>query len=228
MRNRRNVARAVLAGAAALTLLISGCTRNGTADTPDESAPSTDAAQSEAPVRQDPPPQSEEAASGETDPEPTPAPDQTTPILGSHWSMDIPEQGDVRTGDSGQLIFSDLRVAEHEGFYRIVVEFAGPGEPGWFGSWQPRAVEQGRGAALPIDGTTFLDLNITGTAIPMSDTDYKEYYSGPPALSVGSLEVAADGTFEGQTHIVIGMDRQREIQIGRLTNPARVVIDVQQ
>lgn len=150
----------------------------------------------------------------------------TSSINGNSWTKDRQQRSATPvTGKS--LIFHDLRVGEHAGFYRVVVEFAGEGTPGWNVSWADTPVEQGRGRALPVTGSAYLDLAISGTAMPTESGQQALYYSGSPSLKIGPLDAYEDGTFEDITHVVIGMDKVRSFQVGTLTDPVRVVIDVQ-
>lgn len=148
----------------------------------------------------------------------------TSPILGNAWTTQTSDK-DPRTTEEG-LIFHQMRVGEHATFYRVVIEFSGSGQPGWIMSWAESPVEQARGLPLDVSGTSFLNLAITGTRMPGTDAEQGLYYSGPSNLTVGPLDVVEDGTFEDQTHIVIGMDDVRKFQVGTLTDPVRVVIDV--
>ncbi len=146
-------------------------------------------------------------------------------INGEQWVSSL-EPLMAQVGEA-PMVFHDLRVGEHEDFYRVVVEFSGEGVPGYFQSWTDTPVEQGRGRPLPVTGAEFLDLAITGTAMPSSDELNAGYYAGERNLELGPLDVREDGTFEDTTHIVIGMDYARKFQIGFLKNPTRMVIDIQ-
>ncbi|MGO3797576.1 MAG: AMIN-like domain-containing (lipo)protein [Pauljensenia sp.] len=150
----------------------------------------------------------------------------TSPILGDRWTQSASSQEPVRDPDGDGLVFHAMRVADHEGFYRVVLEFSGTGQPGWDTSWSDQPVEQGRGLPLDVTGAAFLDLRITGTTMPVMEGQVDLYYSGPASLTVGPINVVEDGTFEDQTHVVIGMDDVRDFQVGTLDDPARVVIDV--
>lgn len=141
------------------------------------------------------------------------------------WPPPSTERQPTIPGDSPTLLFHDIRVGEHEDFYRVVAEFTGEGEPGWVLSYPDQPVEQGRGEPLPVTGTEFLQLDITGTTIPMTEDDYEVYYAGPKTVATGPIEVIEDGTFEGITRIVIGVDEEREVRITTLADPARVVVD---
>ena len=143
-----------------------------------------------------------------------------------NWDVPNLENEAIITEDGPALIFHDMRVGEHDGFYRVVVEFAGEGEPGWVAREVDLPLEQGRGEALDVQGNHFLDLSLTGTTIPMLEEDYQVYYSGPKKLAVGPLEVIEDGTYEGSTHIVVGLDQMRDIRFERLEDPARFVVDI--
>ncbi|WP_165215878.1 hypothetical protein [Schaalia sp. ZJ1691] len=148
-----------------------------------------------------------------------------SPINGNAWGSSFTATEPTYV-DGSQLVFHDMRVGEYTSFYRVVIEFSGEGTPGVRQSWSQQPVEQGRGRALPVAGTSWLDLNISGTSMPITPELEKQYYAGPRNVTVGPLDVREDGTFEDQTHVVIGMDSSRDFQIGFLSNPTRVVIDV--
>lgn len=150
----------------------------------------------------------------------------TSPINADQWSTSA-QQASARPAEGDGLVFHDLRVAEHSGFYRVVVEFAGAGTPGWNITWADKPIEQGRGRELPVQGSAYLDIAISGTTMPTGSGQKEQYYTGAPSLSVGPVDAYADGTFEDITHLVIGMDRVRAFQVGTLADPVRVVIDVQ-
>lgn len=67
---------------------------------------------------------------------------------------------------------------------------------------------------------------VNGTSMPIGAELAGLEYTGPDTLAIGPLEVREDGTFEDTTHIVIGMDRAREFQVGFLDDPVRMVIDI--
>ena len=204
--------------------LLAACTGSG-ADAPDAPAPSsaqstpkgkdaprsTDSGQSAASP-------SGEEASGAEDAAPL------TPINGDAWVNALDPLA-PRTTDA-PMVFTDLRVGEHPAFYRVVVEFSGEGRPGYFQNWPDTPVEQGRGQALGVAGSAFLEFMVNGTSMPIGAELAGLEYTGPDALAIGPLEVREDGTFEDTTHIVIGMDRAREFQVGFLDDPVRMVIDI--
>ena len=211
-----------------LAFAATGCTDSAESDAPAQSAQSGTPSTSQSGAAQ-----SGAAATSSASPSSTQDPEAeeaaaTSPIQGEDWTQSASSQtrNPVHGTAGDGLVFHAMRVAEHEGFYRVVLEFAGTGEPGWDTSWSDQPVEQGRGLPLDVQGTAFLDLRITGTTMPVMEGQPEEYYSGPPSVTVGPINVVEDGTFEDQTHVVIGMDDVRDFQIGTLEDPARVVVDV--
>ena len=130
----------------------------------------------------------------------------------------------VRSDDPAKaLALTGIRAAAHEGFTRVVLEFSGEGTPGVRkAAWTDAAVEQGRGLPIQVDGGAVLDLVIDGTPMTASNTPYP---SGTHTRA-GDLDIVSDGSFEDNTHIVIGAPTAREFQIGFLSNPVRMVIDI--
>ena len=150
--------------------------------------------------------------------------DATKPINADNWMSSVEGLPPVRSDDPAKaLALTGIRAATHEGFTRVVQEFAGKGTPGvWSAAWTDEAVEQGRGLPIQVEGEAVLELVIDGT--PMTATE-NPYPSGTHTRT-GDLDVVSDGTFEDNTHVVIGAPTAREFQIGFLSNPVRMVIDI--
>ena len=208
--------RALAASAAASLLLLAACApasptdaRQSAEASPSASSPTASASASAAP---------------ETTPTPEPGLDATKPINADNWMSSVEGLPPVRSDDPTKaLALTGIRAATHEGFTRIVLEFSGKGTPGvWRAAWTDKAVEQGRGLPIQVDGEAVLDLVIDGT--PMTATE-SAYPSGTHTRA-GDVDVVSDGTFEDNTHIVIGAPATRQFQIGFLSNPVRMVIDI--
>lgn len=244
--------RRAVGGAAFLTvvslsaLVLAGCTLRSpdvAADT--QSAPDLPASTDPSPAPQSDQPES----SSPSQPEPQqPSPqtpsapeDSTLPIRGEHyWTRDVDTItfGDLALPTS--MVLHDLRVGEHAAFYRVVLEFASvEGTPligdmpeysrdPWrvIARWVDVPVDQLSGFPLEVAGNAFLDLNISHTFTPDSPELVPLLYDGPARLSAGTIEVLNNYTFEGNTHIAIGLDTQRDVQVGYLLEPTRLVIDV--
>ena len=209
--------RALAASAAVSLLLLGACAPRTPTDAPRSAGASSSASHSPA-----------ASATASAAPETTPTPerglDATKPINADNWMSSVEGLPPVRSDDPTKaLALTGIRAATHEGFTRVVLEFSGEGTPGvWRGAWTDEAVEQGRGLPIQVEGQAFLDLVIDGT--PMTATT-SPYPSGTHTHA-GDLDVVSDGTFEENTHIVIGSPATRQFQIGFLSNPVRMVIDI--
>nr|WP_314273872.1 hypothetical protein [Schaalia odontolytica] len=209
--------RRTLAASAAASLLLLGACAPGAptgvpqsaAATPSGSSPTASAIASAAP---------------ETTPTSEPGLDATKPINADNWMSSVEGLPPVRSDDPAKaLALTGIRAATHEGFTRVVLEFSGEGTPGvWRAAWTDEAVEQGRGLPIDVEGEAVLDLVIDGTPMTASNTPYP---SGTHTRA-GDLDVVSDGTFEDNTHVVIGSPTTRQFQIGFLSNPVRMVIDI--
>ncbi|MDO5719281.1 MAG: hypothetical protein Q4P05_00925 [Actinomycetaceae bacterium] len=141
------------------------------------------------------------------------------------WEMG---QSQLLPGDRSFLLTHDFRVGLHDDFYRVIVEFDGEGEPGWRSAWVDKAYEIGRGDELPIPPGHVLDINITGTTMPIFEGQPEIYYNGPADKRIDDHVIAwFDAAFEGQTHLAISSDIERPYRIFTLESPTRVVIDLQ-
>lgn len=210
MSHRRSLA----ASAAACALLLGACTPGARTDAP-QSAPASSGA-SHSPAASSPAIDASSSAE--------PGLDSTRPINADNWMSSVEGLPPVRSDDPAKaLALNAIRAAAHEGFTRVVLEFSGEGTPGVRkAAWTDAAVEQGRGLPIQVEGGTVLDLVIDGTPMTASETPYP---SGTHTRA-GDLDVVSDGTFEDNTHVVIGAPTAREFQIGFLSNPVRMVIDI--
>ena len=209
--------RRTLAASAAASLLLLGACAPGAptgvpqsaAATPSGSSPTASAIASAAP---------------ETTPTSEPGLDATKPINADNWMSSVEGLPPVRSDDPAKaLALTGIRAATHEGFTRVVLEFSGEGTPGvWRAAWTDEAMEQGRGLPIDVEGEAVLDLVIDGTPMTASNTPYP---SGTHTRA-GDLDVVSDGTFEDNTHVVIGSPTSRQFQIGFLSNPVRMVVDI--
>ena len=208
--------RALAASAAASLLLLAACAPASPTDAPQSAEAS--------PSGSSPTASASASAAPETTPTPEPGLDATKPINADNWMSSVEGLPPVRSDDPTKaLALTGIRAATHEGFTRVVLEFAGKGTPGVrSAAWTDEAVEQGRGLPIQVEGQAVLDLVIDGT--PMTATENP--YPGGTHTRAGDLDVVSDGTFEDNTHVVIGAPATRQFQIGFLSNPVRMVVDI--
>ena len=208
--------RALAASAAACLLLLGACAPGAPTDTPQSAAAS--------PSSSSPTASATASAAPETAPTSEPGLDATKPINADNWMSSVEGLPPVRSDDPAKaLALTGIRAATHDGFTRVVLEFSGEGTPGvWRATWTDEAVEQGRGLPIQVEGEAVLDLVIDGTPMTASENPYP----GGMHTRAGDLDVVSDGTFEDNTHVVIGAPATRQFQIGFLSDPVRMVIDI--
>lgn len=209
--------RALAASAASCLLLLGACAPGTPTDAPQSAETSPSASHS-------PTASATASATPETTPTSEPGLDATKPINADNWMSSVEGLPPVRSDDPAKaLALTGMRAARHEGFARVVLEFSGEGTPGlWRAAWTEEAVEQGRGLPIQVEGEAVLDLVIDGTPMTASESSYP---SGTHTRA-GDLDVVSDGTFEDNTHVVIGAPTARQFQIGFLSDPVRMVIDI--
>lgn len=144
----------------------------------------------------------------------------------------------VRVGMQGnpELVIQDVRAGTHDGFDRVVFEYAGPGLPGYIAGYNPEPRQQASGFPLEVPGNAFLELMIQGTPMMMMSpredligTGQVRVAPGGGYVGAGSVQsVVHGGVFEADTQYVIGLDRERPFQVYLLENPTRVVVEFQQ
>lgn len=208
--------RALAASAAASLLVLGACAPGAPTDAPQSAEASSSASSPTASATA--------SAAPETTPTSEPGLDATKPINADNWMSSVEGLPPVHSDNPAKaLALTGIRAARHEGFTRVVLEFAGKGTPGvWSAAWTDEAVEQGRGLPIQVEGEAVLDLVIDGT--PMTATENP--YPGGTHTRAGDLDVVSDGTFEDNTHVVIGAPATRQFQIGFLSDPVRMVIDI--
>ena len=152
--------------------------------------------------------------------------DATRPINADNWMSSVSMLPPTRTDNPNKaLVLTAIRASSREGFTRVVLEFDGEGSPGVrLAQWSDQALEQGRGLPIDVEGAAVLELILDGT--PMTATSPKGSYPAGEHTRAGNLDIVSDGTFEDNTHVVIGAPTERQFQIGFLSNPSRVVVDI--
>lgn len=120
------------------------------------------------------------------------------------------------------------RVGAQDGYDRVVLELAGGrGAPGWSVQYTDDPRQQGSGDPVKVKGAAVLAVIVRGVGYPF-DTGVEEV-SQDPALPPGAkavTDVVLGSTFEGQYEAFIGTSGRLPFRVFRLSDPARVVIDV--
>jgi hypothetical protein len=129
----------------------------------------------------------------------------------------------------GDLLPVAVRAGAHEGFERVVLDLEGTGTPGWRVEYVDVAIEDPRGTEIDIDGDATLQVIATGVRIPEEDELDRVLPSGEVDVEGTDVveEVYVTGIFEGQNQAFIGLDSERPFRVFTLTEPSRLVVDIQ-
>lgn len=128
----------------------------------------------------------------------------------------------------GQLTPTEVRVGEHDGFTRVVIDLEGDGEPGWFTAYTDDPRQQASGLPVDVNGGAFLNLGIEGTPFP-DNPQLEEKHMMPgvtPGVGIVS-EVVYTTSFEAQTQLIIGVQKKTPYSVTFLDEPKRLVLDFQ-
>ncbi len=139
----------------------------------------------------------------------------------------FPESTDPQTAEpTGEwdLQLVDVRVGDHDGFDRVVLELSGVATPGWGVAWGDEAVAEGSGDVVPLEGDHVLTISASGTAMPGPGSFEVPARLGPAGAVA---EVQVHGWFEGYTQVFAGVDGdERPFRVFTLTDPPRLVVDI--
>ncbi len=139
----------------------------------------------------------------------------------------FPESTDPQTAEpTGEwdLQLVDVRVGDHDGFDRVVLELSGVATPGWGVAWGDEAVAEGSGDVVPLEGDHVLTISASGTAMPEPGSFEVPARLGPAGAVA---EVQVNGWFEGYTQVFAGVDGdERPFRVFTLTDPPRLVVDI--
>lgn len=149
---------------------------------------------------------------------------RTEPVAG-------PATTDRSTAEpSGEpVVVTGLEAAGHGTFDRLVFAIGGEGEAGWDIAYEDDPRSQGSGNPVEVAGDATLRVTLVGVALPPDAPE--EPRDGPeriqPEGTSAVREVLDDTIFEGRHDFFVGLDQERPYRVERLTDPQRVVIDVE-
>lgn len=141
-----------------------------------------------------------------------------------------PGTDDSRSDDAQAppITVTDVRVARHTGFDRVVFEIGGDGQAGWLIGYDDDPRSDGSGDPVDVAGNAALRVAITNVAMPddapAGVTSWEGDLDGPAGGAV--TEVIDDQIFEGLHVFFVGVDRERPFVVARLSDPQRIVIDI--
>ena len=211
--------RALCGSLAAAVLLLTAC---GTDASPtsasDRSTSSPESSKAPSATPSESPSESPSASPSAESPSSTPPTADGPPFPQSTEPQTAEPSGDW------DLQLVDVRVGDHDGFDRVVLELSGTTTPGWGVAWGDEAVAEGSGEVVPLDGDHVLTISASGTAMPERGSYEAPQRLGPAGDIAG---VHVNGWFEGYTQVFAGIEGdERPFRVFTLTDPPRLVVDV--
>jgi hypothetical protein len=125
-----------------------------------------------------------------------------------------------------QAFINGVRIGTHAGYDRLTIEFYN-GQP------QIELSPQNSATFTPVGGRVGSPVRLAGQdglLVSMYSTDAYTAYSGPTDFKTGYaglLEVRVLDEYEGYTHLGLGLSKPACYRAVILTNPTRLVIDIQ-
>lgn len=142
----------------------------------------------------------------------------------------VPQSTDDFPASGEPSFLTDVRVAAHDGFDRIVFEFDGDAF-----SWQLEQQEEIRatsGDPVDVSGNVSYELTMTpATGVDLSGDEAEETHQGQERFSPSDthavVEIAEAEDFENTLRWAIGLDDDRDVAVTFLDDPTRLVLDVE-
>jgi hypothetical protein len=128
---------------------------------------------------------------------------------------------------AGAALLLDVRSARHDGFDRVVFEFAQT-RPGYHVEYIDTPVRRcGSGEPTPIAGDGWLEVRffVAEAHTPSGAPTIARREQHPALALVKELEQTCD--FEGYVTWILGVSRPNKYRVLTLAKPARIVVDIQ-
>lgn len=194
----------------------------------------------------EPSPTSEEAPADEDDEEATPTDEDTEdeqdqgpedPSLNDEPEVDLSQfttdaqEGDFPESGAALSAVTDVRLGQHEGYERLVIEFSDDPPSGYAARYTEEAI-----TGMPdvgdttdhLEGYEVLELTVMGLEHedPNHATELHSEGAWQPQQSALVSEVILGILFEGTATYFVGLESQAEFQVNHAENPNRVIIDI--
>jgi hypothetical protein len=136
----------------------------------------------------------------------------------------------VHATNKSTALLTAVRAARHEGYDRLVFEFANA-LPGYDVRYVQAPIHQdGSGAVVPVKGSFFLrvrmenalDADLTKPSAPATYTGPRRFDPGTPEIA----ELARSGGFEAILTWIAGLRDHVDFRVTALQSPPRLAVDV--
>ena len=150
------------------------------------------------------------------------------PSVGSLADAGPDRKTRVPDPDAVAISLTNITVNRQGDHDQAVFAFTGTSIPGWDVHYVDRAVQNGTGQILPIEGQSLIEVLIRETPGPFGTA---EKYTGPSAVpgqdttNINAVHYSAAG--RGMTQAFISLNKpESAFTVSALSNPTRIVVDV--
>lgn len=164
----------------------------------------------------------------------------TTSTTSTTTSTTIPSVGEPRNDEyqsegfpgTGEVAFlTDIEIATHVGYDRVVFEFDEATPEFRIRYVEPPVQESPSGQEIEVEGSSFLEIVMSpATGVDLSGEEFEETYTGPdrfqPEDAPAIQEVVRTEDFEAVMAWVLGLDSEYPFSFTTLDDPHRLVIDI--
>jgi hypothetical protein len=145
------------------------------------------------------------------------------------FTCDLPITLDAAGSDFHPLVTQDIRVGTHDGYDRIVFEYDGGTPSLELDVAEPPYVQNPSGLPLTVAGSPVYRIALTG-ATKYDMESGEQPYRGPTDFEPGFVQIVQFveyGDFEANHNWYLGVNGGDCLRVFQLTDPSRIVIDVQ-
>jgi hypothetical protein len=136
---------------------------------------------------------------------------------------------DVVRTQRGAATLLDLRTGANAGFDRVVLEFTGSTIPGYRVEYVDRPVREcGSGRTVAVAGDGWLAITLRGTQAHTDDGRSTVQRRNRRLDMAVIRQVVFTCDFEGIVQVVLGVGSPNRYRVTELSDPARLIVDLQQ
>jgi hypothetical protein len=121
-------------------------------------------------------------------------------------------------------LVTGVRVARHDGFDRVVVDFEGD-IPGYTVRWKSKVETEGAGKPIDLKGGQALHVMLI-PAVAHTEAGEPTWVGTSAEPLTAITGIVSTGDFEGHVGIALISERTRTFRVKEYTSPNRLVIDV--
>lgn len=136
----------------------------------------------------------------------------------------------IEADGRGTAYLTEIDVARHEGYDRVVFHFEDARPGATVGYVEPPLRADGSGFVVEVDGVAALEVRLEpASVVDLSSATVREVYAGPDRIAPDTptvAEVVQVGDFEGVARWAIGVRDRAAFRVLVLEDPSRIVVDV--